>query len=342
MTDISTLGEFGLIKHLTKTFELKNPQTIKGVGDDAAVFDYGEQTTVVTTDLLIEGVHFDLAYVPLIHLGYKAVTVNLSDVYAMNAGPLQITVSIAVSNRFTLEAVEEIYKGIKLACDNYNIDLAGGDTSSSVTGMVISITALGAAQKEKIVYRSGAKHNDLLCVSGDLGAAYAGLQLLEREKSVFNANPEIQPDLKGYEYILQRQLKPEARRDIVDILEKNNVVPTSMIDISDGLSSEILHICDMSKCGCLVYEDKIPIAEQTKSFAKELLIDPTVFALSGGEDYELLFTVSQNDYEKISKIPEISIVGHMQNQEKGSYLVTRDGTEIKIEAQGWNALDKKL
>lgn len=340
MTDISTLGEFGLIKRLTKSFEINNPQTVKGVGDDAAVFDYAGECTVVTTDLLIEGVHFDLSYVPLIHLGYKAVAVNLSDVYAMNAKPLQITVSIAVSNRFTLEAVEEIYKGIKLACDNYNIDLAGGDTSSSVTGMIISITALGTVSKENVVYRSGAKQNDLLCVSGDLGAAYAGLQLLEREKSVFSANPEIQPDLKGYEYILQRQLKPEARKDIIEILEKNNIVPTSMIDISDGLSSEILHICEMSKCGCSVYEEKIPIAEQTKAFAKELLIDPTVFALSGGEDYELLFTVSQTDYEKISKIPEISIIGHILDIEKSAYLVTRDGTEIKIEAQGWNALGK--
>jgi len=338
MTDISTLGEFGLIKHLTKDVKTYNTQTIKGIGDDAAVLNFKDKHTVVTTDLLTEGVHFDLSYVPLMHLGYKAVVVNLSDVYAMNAKPLQITVSIAVSNRFTLEAIDDIYKGINLACKNHNVDLVGGDTTSSVSGLIISITAIGVANKEDIVYRSGAKINDLICVSGDLGAAYAGLQLLEREKHVYEATPEFQPELDGYEYILQRQLKPEARMDIIELLSKNDILPTSMIDVSDGVSSEILHICDKSNCGSVIYEEKLPIADQTRDFAKELLIDPTTFALNGGEDYELLFTISQSDYDKASKIPEITIIGHITEVEKSSSLIARDGTEVRIQAQGWNAL----
>ncbi len=340
MTDISTLGEFGLIKHLTKNIEIVNESTIKGIGDDAAVIDSKNKKTIITTDLLVESVHFDLAYTPLKHLGYKAVVVNLSDVYAMNAIPKQITVSIAISNRFTLEAVEELYEGINAACKKYNVDLVGGDTTSSVSGMVISITAIGEAELENIVYRNGAKVNDLICVSGDLGAAYAGLQLLEREKMVFKANPEIQPDITNYEYIVQRQLKPEARKDIIEILKSLDVIPTSMIDISDGLSSELLHICEQSNCGCAIYEDKLPIADDTKEFSKEILIDATTFALNGGEDYELLFTVKQTDFEKVVKNPYISIIGYITSPENSSVIIARDGTEIQIQAQGWNPLKK--
>ena len=336
MSSISELGEFGLIKRLSKDINLNNSSTIKGVGDDAAVTEYKNKQTVITTDLLIEGVHFDLSYAPLKHLGYKAVVVNLSDVYAMNAIPKQITVSIAFSSRFTLEAIDELYSGIHLACKNYKVDLVGGDTSSSVTGLVISITAIGEVEKENIVYRSGAKPNDLLCVSGDLGAAYAGLKLLQREKDVFKSNPDVQPELKGYDYILERQLKPEAREDIIKILDELNITPTSMIDISDGLSSEILHLSEQSECGSRVYDQKLPIADETKRFADELLIDPTTFAMNGGEDYELLFTISQSDFEKLDKNPYITIIGHITEQSKGNYLLTADETEVQITAQGWN------
>lgn len=338
MTDISTLGEFGLIKHLTKNIELKNKSSVKGVSDDAAVLNHKNRHIVVTTDLLVEGVHFDLSYTPLKHLGYKAVVVNLSDVYAMNAEPKQITVSLAISGRFTLEAVEELYKGINLACEKYNVDLVGGDTTSSVKGMTISITAIGDTEKDNLVYRNGAKHNDLICVSGDLGAAYAGLQLLEREKNVFNANPEVQPELTNYEYILERQLKPEARKDIIVALKNAGIKPTSMIDISDGLSSELLHICNQSDCGCVIYEDKLPVAEETIKFSKEILIDVTTFAMNGGEDYELLFTIPQSEFEKVANNPLISIIGYISEKEKPSLLIARDGTEIQIQAQGWNAL----
>jgi len=336
MASISELGEFGLIKRLSKDIKINNSSTIKGIGDDAAVLEHKDKQIVVTTDLLVEGIHFDLSFTPLKHLGYKAVVVNLSDVYAMNAIAKQITVSIAFSNRFTLEAIDELYSGINLACEKYNVDLVGGDTSSSVSGLTISITAIGEVDKNKVVYRNGAKPNDLICVTGDLGAAYAGLKLLQRENDVFRSNPEIQPELKGYDYILKRQLKPEARKDIVEQLQNMNVIPTSMIDISDGLSSEILHIAEESKCGSRIYDQKIPIAEETNIFAEELLIVPTVFAMNGGEDYELLFTVSQSDFEKVDKSLEVSVIGHITEQSKGNYLITSDGVEIKIEAQGWN------
>ena len=338
MTSISELGEFGLIKRLSKDISIYNKSTIKGIGDDAAVLSYHDKKTVITTDLLIEGIHFDLSYVPLKHLGYKAVVVNLSDVFAMNAIPKQITVSVAISNRFTLEAFDEIYKGIKLACDTYKVDLIGGDTSSSVTGLVISITAVGEADKNKITYRSGAKENDLICVSGDLGGAYAGLKLLQREQDVFRSNPEIQPELEGYDYIMERQLKPEARADIIGLLDELKIKPTSMIDISDGLSSELLHISEESDCGCRIYDQKIPIAEETTAFATELQIVPTTFAMNGGEDYELLFTISQEDHDKLKDNPYVTIIGHITDKAKGNYLTASDGTEIEIQAQGWNAV----
>lgn len=338
MTSISELGEFGLIKRLSKDISIYNKSTVKGIGDDAAVLSYQNKETVITTDILIEGIHFDLSYVPLKHLGYKAVIVNLSDVFAMNASPKQITVSVAISNRFTLESIEEVYKGIKLACDTYKVDLIGGDTSSSVTGMVICITAVGEADKNKITYRSGAKENDLICVSGDLGGAYAGLKLLQREQDVFRSNPEIQPELEGYDYILGKQLKPEARVDIIKLFDELKIKPTSMIDISDGLSSELLHISEESNCGCRIYDQKIPIAEETHAFANELQIVPTTFALNGGEDYELLFTISQADYNKFKSNPDVTIIGHITEQTKGNYLVTGEGSEIEIQAQGWNAV----
>ena len=336
MTNLAELGEFGLIKHLTKNIEIKNSSTVKGIGDDAAVLNFENKHIVVTTDILAEGVHFDLSYTPLKHLGYKAVIVNLSDIYAMNASPKQITVTIAVSNRFTLEALEELYEGIKSACKIYNVDLVGGDTSSSYTGLIISITAIGEADKEELVYRSGAKPNDLICVSGDLGGAYAGLKVLQREHEVFKSNPNIQPELTGYDYILERQLKPEARADVIKILKELNIKPTSMIDISDGLSSEILHICEESGCGSRIYDEKIPVADNTKKLAEETLIVPTTFAMNGGEDYELLFTISQNEYEKIKNNPYISIIGHITEQSKGNFLVLSDGSEVEITAQGWN------
>lgn len=336
MASLAELGEFGLIKRFSKDIKIKNSSTVKGIGDDAAVLNYKDKQTIITTDILVEGVHFDLSYVPLKHLGYKSVVVNLSDVYAMNAIPKQITVTIAISNRFTLEAVDELFKGIKLACETYGIDLIGGDTSSSYTGLIISITAVGEGEKEKLVYRSGAKPNDLICVSGDLGGAYAGLKILQREQDVFKANPDVQPELKGYDYILERQLKPEARADIVRMFDEMKFIPTSMIDISDGLSSEILHISEESKCGTRIYDEKIPLADETRKFAEETLIVPTTFAMNGGEDYELLFTVSQNDYDKVKNNPLVSVIGHIAEQSKGNFLVMSDGSEVELKAQGWN------
>ncbi|MBK9285967.1 MAG: thiamine-phosphate kinase [Sphingobacteriaceae bacterium] len=340
-TELSQLGEFGLIEHLTKNIKLHHASTVKGVGDDAAVIDHNGFQTIVTTDLLTEGVHFDLTYVPLKHLGYKAIVVNLSDVYAMNAEPKQITVSFAISNRFSLEAVEELYAGMLLACEKYNVDLIGGDTTSSVSGLTISITAIGTAKKEEITYRNGALEKNLLCVSGDLGGAYMGLQILEREKAVFKDSPGVQPDLSGKDYILERQLKPEARKDIVALLKQLNIKPTAMIDISDGLSSEILHLCTQSNCGVELYEEKIPIDPQTYDTAREFNLDPTVCALSGGEDYELLFTIDMQEYDKIKNLPDFTIIGHITNKEKGMLMVAKDGSVHELKAQGWNALLNK-
>lgn len=335
-TNISELGEFGLIDHLTKDIQLKNSSSIRGVGDDAAILDYGNKQIVVSTDLLTEGVHFNLMYVPLKHLGYKAVIVNLSDVCAMNAVPKQIVVSIAVSGKFSVEAVEELYSGISMACEKYGIDLVGGDTTSSLTGLTINITVLGEVEKENVVMRSGAKSNDLLCITGDLGGAYMGLQLLERENEVFKVNQNMQPQLHGYDYILQRQLRPEARVDIIEAFKKLGIKPTSMIDISDGLSSEIHHLCKKSNLGCNIFEDKIPLDFQTKKMAEELNINPLVAALNGGEDYELLFTISISDYEKIKNDPDFTIIGHMTEAAEGIHLVTTGGSAIPLEAQGWN------
>jgi len=336
-TSLSQLGEFGLIKHLTQYFKTTQPTTTKGIGDDCAVLSSDDKQTVVTTDLLVEGVHFDLSYVPLKHLGYKAVMVNLSDVYAMNAEATQITVSIAVSNRFPLEALEELYAGIQLACDMYKVDLIGGDTTSSTKGMLISITAVGKAKEEDIVYRSGAKPTDLIVVSGDIGGAYLGLQVLEREKEVFKVNPQSQPDLDNYSYIIERQLKPEARKDIPELLKELEVKPTSMIDISDGLSSEIMHICTQSKTGCKLYEEKFPLDPQVISTCEEFDIDSTMVALSGGEDYELLFTVSIKDFDKIKSNPNLTVIGHITEEGEGMNLVTRANQEIALKAQGWNS-----
>lgn len=336
-TELSSLGEFGLIDHIASTVELKNPESIKGIGDDAAIIDNGAEMTVVTTDMLVEGVHFDLTFQPLKHLGYKAVTVNLSDIYAMNASPKQIVVGIAISNRFSLEAIEELYQGIQMACDKYSVDLVGGDTTSSTSGLVISVTAIGKGKKEDLVYRNGAGVGDLICVSGDLGGAYVGLQLLEREKKIFLENPKIQPDLSNADYILERQLKPEPRKDIVGKLKQVDVHPTAMIDISDGLSSEVMHICKQSGTGCVLYEDKFPIDQQTYEKAREFNLDPTVCALSGGEDYELLFTIKQADYEKMRMHLDISIVGHMVAKEEGLHLVDKSGNQVKLQAQGWKA-----
>ncbi|WP_428740971.1 thiamine-phosphate kinase [Tenacibaculum sp.] len=336
-TSLAKLGEFGLINHLTKHFKIHHTSTIKGVGDDAAVISSSDKEIVITTDLLVEGVHFDLSYMPLKHLGYKAVMVNLSDVYAMNATAEQITVSIAVSNRFPLEAIEELYAGIQLACDTYKVDLIGGDTTSSTKGMLISITAIGSAKKEDIVYRNGAKPTDLIVVSGDLGGAYLGLQVLEREKQVFQVNPQSQPDLDNYTYIIERQLKPEARKDIPALLKELEVKPTSMIDISDGLSSEIMHICTQSKTGCKIYEDKLPLDPQVIATSEEFNMDSTMIALSGGEDYELLFTVSIDDYDKIKGNPNLTVIGHITEENQGMNLVTRANQEIELKAQGWSS-----
>ena len=339
-TNISTLGEFGLIEHLTKQFNIKNKSTLKGIGDDAAVID-AKSPVVISTDLLIEGVHFDLSYMPLKHLGYKAVVVNLSDIYAMNAVPQQITVSIAVSNRFPVEALEELYAGIATAAKMYSIDVVGGDTTSSTSGLLISITAIGQAKKEDIVYRDGAQDNDLLVVSGDIGGAYLGLQVLEREKQVFKVNPNSQPDLDAYTYLIERQLKPEARKDIVELLLELDVKPTSMIDISDGLSSEILHLCKSSKVGCNLYEEKIPLDPQVISTCEEFKLDSTTIALSGGEDYELLFTVKQSDFTKVKANPHLTFIGHMTPEKEGVHLISRANTKIPLIARGWNAMENE-
>lgn len=337
-TQISTLGEFGLIKHLTEKFKITNPSTVKGVGDDAAVLHYPDKEVLVTTDLLLEGIHFDLVYTPLKHLGYKAAIVNFSDIYAMNGQPKQITVSLGISQRFSVEDLEQIYDGILTACQLYGVDLVGGDTSASLTGLTISITCIGEGAKGKIVYRNGAKANDLICVSGDLGSAYMGLQLLEREKIVFEANPETQPDFEGKDYILQRQLKPEARKDIIQKLAEKEIIPTAMMDISDGLSSELMHICSQSNTGCRIYEDKLPINIQAAMMAEELNISIVTAILNGGEDYELLFTASLDDYEKIVTLEGVGIIGHMTKPELGLHLIGREGEEIELRAQGWNSL----
>lgn len=337
-TEIAQYGEFGLIKHLTEKFPVFNSSTLKGVGDDAAVLGFADKKVLVTTDLLLEGVHFDLVYVPLKHLGYKAAIVNFSDIYAMNGEPKQITVSLGVSKRFSVEDLEQLYAGIQLACNMYNVDLVGGDTSASMTGLTISITCIGEADAENIVYRNGAKPNDLICVSGDLGSAYMGLQLLEREKIVFAANNEAQPDFDGKDYILQRQLKPEARKDIVKALAEKGIKPTSMIDVSDGLSSELLHICTQSNVGCRVFEDKIPINYQAVVMAEEINMNIVTAALNGGEDYELLFTVSIEDYDKVLQLENVGIIGHITKPELGLHLVGREGEEIELKAQGWNSL----
>ncbi len=335
--DIGDLGEFGLISHLTKDLKIKHSTTIKGIGDDAAVLDYQGSELVITTDLLAEGVHFNLIYTPLRHLGYKSVVVNLSDVYAMNAIPKQITVSIAISKKHDIAMLEELYAGIKLACDRYGVDLVGGDTTSSFSGLIISITALGSVAKDKVVYRNGANETDLICVTGNLGAAYAGLQILERESTLFEKEG-VQPILKDYEYVLERQLKPEARKDLIDYFEEKNLLPTSMIDISDGLSSEIMHICRQSGKGCELYEDKIPVDEQTSKVAEELGINPLTCALNGGEDYELLFTVPLSEYKNVNDHPFIHIIGHI-TPEKGKHsLILESGQEIELKAQGWNPI----
>lgn len=341
MTEISKLGEFGLIKHLTEDLKTSNTSTVKGVGDDAAVLDYSDKDkrVLVTNDLLLEGIHFDLTYVPLKHLGYKAAVVNFSDIYAMNGKPKQITVSLGLSKRFSLEDCETLYAGIRLACEKYGVDLVGGDTCPSLTGMMISITCIGEATKDEIVLRSGAKPNDVVCVSGNLGAAYMGLQLLEREKSIFNQTKgEAQPDFAGKEYILQRQLKPEARKDVIDNLKKTGIVPTAMMDISDGLSSEMLHICNESNVGCRIYEDKIPIDYETASMAEEFNMNLVTAALNGGEDYELLFTVPLSQMSAIEKLEDVKTIGYITDKENGCLLVTRDGAEITLKAQGWNPL----
>lgn len=341
-TSISQLGEFGLIDHLTKNFKIKQETTVKGIGDDAAVISSEENNQiVVTTDMLVEGVHFDLSYMPLKHLGYKAVVVNLSDVYAMNASAKQITVSIAVSNRFPVEALEELYAGIETAASIYNVDVIGGDTTSSTTGLVISVTALGQVTKGEAVYRSGAKENDLLVLTGDVGAAYLGLQVLEREKQVFKVNPKSQPDLDKYTYIIERQLKPEARQGISALLKDLDVKPTSMIDISDGLSSEVIHICKNSKVGCNLYEDKIPLDPQVISTCEEFELDSTTIALSGGEDYELLFTISTDDFPKIKGNPHLTVIGHMTQESEGMHLITRANTKIPLVSRGWNSMQEE-
>lgn len=340
-TEISSLGEFGLIDHLTRNIELQNASSVVGVGDDAAVIDHFGKQTVITTDLLIEGVHFDLMYTPLKHLGYKSVIANLSDVYAMNANPTQITMSIGISNRFSVEAVDEFYEGVYAACEKYGIDLVGGDTASSQKGFIISVTAIGEVTPDKFVKRSTAQKGDLICVSGDLGAAYIGLLFLEREKKIYLENSSIQPDLEGESYVVGRLLKPEARKDIIDFFEKQDIIPTSMMDISDGLSSEILHICKQSELGCVLYEEKIPVAEDTKRAAFKFEIDPTACALSGGEDYELLFTLRQSDYDKLVLNEEISVIGYMTDIAEGSRIITKGNNTFPITAQGWDALKKK-
>ena len=344
-TEIATLGEFGLIERLTKDIKLENASTLKGVGDDCAVLDYKDKQVLVTSDLLMEGVHFDLMYVPLKHLGYKAAMVNFSDVYAMNGWPRQLVVSMALSRRFKVEDIEQVYEGMKLACAHHHVDLVGGDTSTSLTGLALSLTCLGEGEKDKVVYRNGAGDTDLICVSGNLGAAYMGLQLLEREKAVYNQQfqegkiqGEFHPDFSGQEYLLERQLKPEARRDIIERLNKAGVVPTAMMDISDGLSSELMHICRQSAMGCVVYEERLPIDYQMAVAAEQFNLNVSTCALNGGEDYELLFTVKLTDYEKVKEMDDIRIVGHITKADTGLILVTRDGQELSLKAQGWNPL----
>ena len=339
-TEISTLGEFGLIKHLTENLSVKQPSTLKGVGDDAAVMNFGDSKVLMTTDLLLEGIHFNLEYVPLKHLGYKAAVVNFSDIYAMNGTPTQITVSLGISARFKVEDIEELYAGIRLACERYGVDLVGGDTSASMTGLTISITCLGIADEKDIIYRNGAKNNDLICVSGNLGTAYMGLQLLERERLAYNGKPQEGTTIaafEGREYLLERQLKPEARRDIVEQLRKAGIKPTAMMDVSDGLSSEIMHICHQSDCGCAIYEDKLPIDYQAAVVAEEMNLNIVTCALNGGEDYELLFTCDINDYEKLIPLDDIYIIGHITKPEFGMVLVGRNGEEMNLQAQGWQA-----
>jgi thiamine-monophosphate kinase len=336
-TEIASLGEFGLIDHLTKHIIIKNKSSIKGVGDDAAVLDFEGKKTLISTDMLLEGIHFDLAFTPLKHLGYKAIQVNLSDIYAMNGIASQVTVSLGFSSKFPLEAIEELYAGMLLACEKFNVDLIGGDTTSSRQGLVISITSIGYADEKDITYRDGAQEGDLICVSGDLGGAYVGLQLLEREKQVYLANPNIQPDLEGKDYIVERQLKPEARVDIIDLLAKLKIKPTSMIDVSDGLASEILHITRQSKKGCKIYEEKIPLDPMTAETAREFGLDPTICALNGGEDYELLFTIKQSDYDSMKHDVDISIIGYITEESAGNYLITKAGNVHELKAQGWNA-----
>jgi thiamine-monophosphate kinase len=340
-TSLAQLGEFGLIDHLTNQFEITQASTLKGIGDDAAVLDFTDKKAVISTDLLIEGVHFDLAYMPLKHLGYKAVVVNVSDICAMNAKPTQITVSVAVSNRFPLEALEELFAGIALAAKAYKVDVIGGDTTSSQKGLILSITAIGEASADELVYRNGAKVNDLLVVSGDLGAAYMGLQVLEREKQVFQVNPHSQPDLEAYSYLIERQLKPEARTDVRTLLHALEINPTSMIDISDGLSSEILHLCKQSEVGCNLYEDKLPLDPQLISVCEEFQLDSTTVAINGGEDYELLFTVKMDDFDKLKGNPNFTIIGHMVEAAEGMHLITRANTKIPLKARGWNALTEE-
>ena len=336
-TEIASLGEFGLIDHLTQNNETHHASTVLSIGDDAAVLDHFGKQIVVTTDLLIEGVHFDMVYTPLTHLGYKSVIVNLSDIYAMNATPAQITLSIGISNRFSVEALEEFYEGVYAACEKYNVDLVGGDTTTSNKGFIISVTAIGEVAPGRFVKRDGAKKGDLVCVSGDLGAAYLGLLLMEREKKIFMESPSVQPDLESQNYILRRLLKPEARKDIISFFEENDIHPTSMMDISDGLSSEILHICKQSNAGCVLHEDKIPIAEEARQFAFKLDLDPTACALSGGEDYELLFTVKQEDYDKLVLNEQISVIGYITEAAEGKQIITRSGNKHVLTAQGWNA-----
>ena len=338
-TEISSLGEFGLIDSLTRDFKVKNDSTVRGVGDDCAVLDYGNKKTLVTTDLLLEGIHFDLTYTPLKHLGYKAVAVNLSDIYAMNGTPRQITVSLGISKRFTVEHINQLYSGIYAACEKYGIDLVGGDTSASVTGLLISITCIGEANEDEIVYRNGAHDTDLVCVSGDLGAAYMGLQLLERERVASEGQKDFQPDFAGREYLLERQIKPEPRADVIAELRELGIKPTAMMDISDGLSSELLHICKQSKVGCRVYEDRIPIDYQTAVMAEELNMNLVTAAMNGGEDYELLFTVPLTQHEKVEQMKTARLIGRITKPELGAYMVTRDDAEVEIRAQGWNAFE---
>ena len=339
-TEVNDYGEFGLIHHLTKNIELQNASSILGVGDDAAVIDHFGKQTVVTTDLLLEGVHFDLAYTPLKHLGYKSVVVNVSDIYAMNATPTQITMSIGISSKVSVEALEEFYEGVYIACEEYGVDLVGGDTSASQKGFIVSVTAIGEVVEDKVVKRSTAQKGDLVCVSGDLGGAYIGLLFLEREKKIFLESPQVQPDLENESYVIGRLLKPKARKDVVEFLEQQGVVPTSMMDISDGLSSEILHICEKSGVGCVIYEEKIPVAEESRNAAYKFEIDPTACALSGGEDYELLFTIKQDDYEKLTLNEQISVIGYITEAEQGAKIKTKGGNTFDLTAQGWNAFKK--